>query len=168
MVEAASLGLDEPLEDGKSFCENARIKALAASYGSGLPALSDDSGLVVSALGGEPGIFSARWAGPDKNFLHAMTEVERRLKHVDAGDRAAYFTSALCLAWPNGHVEIFVGQVHGRVVWPPRGERGFGYDPMFVASGQDKTFGEMEPDDKHAISHRSVAFRKLVDACFQH
>ena len=134
---------------------------------SGLPALADDSGLVAHALGDEPGIYSARWAGPDKNFHHAMAEVERRLGQTDSDDRGAHFTSALCLAWPDGHVELFVGHVDGRLVWPSRGENGFGYDPMFVANGYDLTFGEMDPGEKHLISHRADAFRKLVNACFK-
>ena len=166
VVSVASLGLDEPEEDGRSFSENARIKALAAAAAGGMPALADDSGLVVHALNGEPGIRSARWAGPEKNFSRAMAEVERRLVRTDGGDRTAHFTSALCLAWPDGHAEVFVGRVDGHLVWPPRGNNGFGYDPMFVADGRRMTFGEMDPQDKHAISHRADAFRKLVNACF--
>ena len=167
IVAAASLCLAEQVEDGQSFGENACIKALASATASSLPALADDSGLVVHALDGEPGIYSARWAGPDKNFHHAMAEVERRLGQSESDNRGAHFTSALCLAWPDGHVEVFVGRVDGRLVWPPRGEKGFGYDPMFVADGHDLTFGEMDPGEKHAISHRANAFRKLVDACFE-
>ncbi len=167
VIAAASLGLAEPVEDGLSFEENACIKALASVASSDLPALADDSGLVAHVLGGEPGIYSARWAGPDKNFHYAMAEVERRVKQTGSDDRRAHFTSALCLAWPDGHTEIFVGRVDGRLVWPPRGENGFGYDPIFVANGYDLTFGEMDPSEKHAISHRADAFRKLVNACFQ-
>ncbi len=166
VAHAAALGLDEPEEDGDSFAGNARIKATAAAAATGMPALADDSGLVVRALNGEPGIRSARWAGPDRDFSRAMAEVERRLARTGGNDRAARFVSALCLAWPDGHVEAFVGRVDGRLVWPPRGNEGFGYDPMFVADGRRKTFGEMDPADKHAISHRADAFRKLVDACF--
>ena len=166
VAHAAALGLDEPEEDGDSFAENARIKAAAAAAAAGMPALADDSGLVVRALNGEPGIRSARWAGPDRDFSRAMAEVERRLARTGGNDRAAHFTSALCLAWPDGHAETFVGRVDGRLVWPPRGDRGFGYDPMFAADGRQATFGEMDPADKHAISHRADAFRKLVDACF--
>ena len=165
-AHAAALGLDEPVEDGDSFAENARIKAAAAAAAAGMPALADDSGLVVRALNGEPGIRSARWAGPDRDFSRAMAEVERRLAQTGGNDRAARFVSALCLAWPDGHAETFVGRVDGRLVWPPRGDRGFGYDPMFAADGRQATFGEMDPADKHAISHRADAFRKLVDACF--
>jgi len=166
VIAAASLGLAEPVEDGQSFSENACIKALASATASDLPALADDSGLVAHVLGGEPGIYSARWAGPDKNFYHAMAEVERRLGRAGSDDRRAHFTSALCLAWPDGHAEVFVGRVDGRLVWPPRGKNGFGYDPMFVAEGYDLTFGEMDPSEKHAINHRADAFRKLVHACF--
>lgn len=166
VVSAASLGHGEPAEDGQSFSENARIKALAAASEGGLPALADDSGLVVHALNGKPGIYSARWAGPDKDFFRAMAEVERRLAQADSDDRTAHFTAALCIAWPDGHVEVFVGRVDGSLIWPPRGHKGFGYDPMFVAEGQEMTFGEMEPEDKHAISHRADAFHKLVNACF--
>jgi XTP/dITP diphosphohydrolase len=167
VIAAASLGLTEPVENGHSFAENARIKALASSIASGLPAIADDSGLVVHLLGGEPGIYSARWAGPDKNFHHAMAEVERRLRQAGSDDRGAHFTSALCLAWPDGHTEVFVGRIDGRLVWPPRGKNGFGYDPMFVADGYELTFGEMDPSEKHAISHRAEAFRKLVNVCFE-
>ncbi len=166
-VPAASLGLEEPEENGKSFAENARIKAVAAASAGGMPALADDSGLVVPALSGDPGIRSARWAGPERDFFQAMAEVERRLSQGDGDDRMAHFTSALCIAWPDGHVEAFAGRVDGRLVWPPRGDNGFGYDPMFVAAGRRMTFGEMDPKDKHAISHRADAFRKLADACFR-
>jgi len=163
-VSAADLGLAEPEEPGSTFVENARIKAHAAAHASGLPALADDSGLSVAALGGDPGIHSARWAGPDKDFSHAMRRVEESLGKSE--DRRAQFVCALTLAWPDGHDETFEGQVSGHLVWPPRGERGFGYDPIFVADGYTVTFGEMKPDDKHAISHRADAFKKLVDACF--
>jgi len=165
VVSADELGLDEPEETGTTFAENARIKALAAATASGLPALADDSGLAVHALGGDPGIYSARWAGPGKDFRVAMERVERALG--DAADRTAHFVCALALAWPDGHLETFEGTVHGMLVWPPRGDRGFGYDPVFVPDGHDRTFGEMEPERKHAMSHRAHAFRKLVAACLE-
>ena len=164
-VSAASLGLPEPDETGTTFVANAELKALQAADLSGLPALADDSGLCVEALGGEPGIFSARWAGEGKDFAVAMQRVEARLAETppEAG-RDAHFTCALALAWPDGHVEWFEGCVEGMLVWPPRGDRGFGYDPMFVPHGRDETFGEMDQDEKHAISHRAHAFRQLVEA----
>jgi len=161
---AAELGLDEPEETGASFRENAALKARAAARASGQPALADDSGLVVPALGGAPGIHSARWGGPEKDFAHAMRRVEESLPK--GADRAAYFVCALALAWPDEHVEIFEGRVDGRLVWPPRGDRGFGYDPVFIPDDHAVTFGEMTPDRKHAISHRADAFRQLVAACF--
>ena len=161
---AAALGLPEPEETGTTFEANAELKALAAARASGKPALADDSGLVVPALGGDPGVYSARWAGPDKDFARAMQRVEAGL--AGGRDRRAHFVAALTLAWPDGHLETFRGEVHGSLVWPPRGDRGFGYDPMFVAEGKQQTFGEMDPAAKHAISHRAVAFDKLVRACF--
>jgi XTP/dITP diphosphohydrolase len=163
-LSAGSLGLPEPEETGLTFEDNAILKARAAADRSGLPALADDSGLVVPALGGDPGIRSARWAGPSKDFAVAMQRVEDGL----AGkiDRSAFFVAALALAWPDGHVEVRRGEAHGALVWPPRGERGFGYDPAFLPNGGAQTFGEMDPDAKHAISHRAEAFRKLVAACF--
>jgi len=164
VVSAAELGLPEPVEDGATFAANAEIKALAAALASGLPALADDSGLAVAALNGDPGIHSARWAGPDKDFLIAMRRVEEALHGKE--DRRAHFACALSLAWPDGHVETFVGRVDGALAWPPRGDRGFGYDPVFVADGMDVTFAEMAPAEKHAISHRADAFSKLVAACF--
>jgi len=162
---AGALGLSEPEETGTTFEANAELKALASAKGSGKPALADDSGLCVVALGGDPGIYSARWAGPRKDFTLAMRKVEDGL--AGKTDRRAFFVAALSLAWPDGHVETFRGEVHGTLVWPPRGTRGFGYDPMFLPEGGAQTFGEMEPDAKHAISHRAVAFRKLIDACFR-
>jgi XTP/dITP diphosphohydrolase len=161
---AGSLGLDEPEETGASFVDNAVIKARAAAAASGRPALADDSGLVVDALDGRPGIHSARWAGPNKDFAVAMARVEKALDGLS--DRGAHFISALVLAWPDGHEECFEGRVDGRLVWPPRGNRGFGYDPMFVPDGHDLSFGEMPTQTKHGISHRAVAFRRLVAACF--
>ena len=168
VVSAGDLGLAEPEETGATFAANAELKARAASEASGLPALADDSGLVVKALGGEPGIHSARWAGPDKDFKMAMQKVEDGLEGKE--DRAAHFACALSLCWPDdgqgGHMETFEGFVHGVLVWPPRGDHGFGYDPVFRADGHAITFAEMDPDQKHKISHRGRAFRKLVDACF--
>jgi XTP/dITP diphosphohydrolase len=164
-LPAAALGLPEPEETGATFEANAELKAREAAARSGLPALADDSGLVVPALGGAPGIYSARWAGAGKDFRLAMEKVEARL--LGNTDRSAHFVAVLTLAWPDGHVESFRGEVHGTLVWPPRGEKGFGYDPMFLAEGETLTFGEMAPAKKHAMSHRAVAFRKLVDACFR-
>ena len=163
-VSAAALGIPEPEETGDSFEANAALKARAASEASGLPALADDSGLVVPALSGAPGIYSARWAGPAKDFRSAMERVQREL-----GDRdcRAMFVAVLALAWPHGHIELFRGEVAGRLVWPPRGDRGFGYDPMFVPDGGVETFGEMEPAQKHKISHRAVAFSKLLNGCLR-
>ena len=164
IVGAAALGLPEPEETGTTFEANAALKALAAARASGLPALADDSGLAVTALGGAPGIYSARWAGPTKDFAAAMQHVERAL--AGAPDRRAAFVAALALAWPDGEVEIFRGEVSGTLVFPPRGTHGFGYDPIFVPTGGTQTFGEMVPAAKHAISHRARAFAKLVAACF--
>jgi len=164
VASAAALGLPEPEETGTSFEANASLKAAAAALASGLPALADDSGLVVPALGGEPGIYSARWAGPMRDFSAAMAEVERRL--AGKSDRRAHFVAVLALAWPDGHIEVFRGEAHGRLVWPPRGDKGFGYDPMFLPEGESLTFGEMEPERKHRMSHRARAFAKLVAACF--
>jgi XTP/dITP diphosphohydrolase len=163
-VSAGALGLPEPEETGDSFRENAEIKALASAQGTQAPALADDSGLVVSALGGDPGIHSARWAGPERDFGQAMARVEQALE--GKADRRAHFICALCLAWPDGRAEHFEGRVDGTLVWPPRGERGFGYDPIFLPEGRDETFGEMEPGEKHAMSHRARAFAKLVETCF--
>jgi XTP/dITP diphosphohydrolase len=174
-VSAGDLGLAEPEETGSTFRENARIKAVSAATTAQAPAFSDDSGLVVDALGGEPGIYSARWAGPAKDFAAAMAEVERRLGERGAtapANRKAHFISALCVAWPDGHLEEFEGRVDGVLVWPPRGAKGFGYDPMFLPDGYDRTFGEMTSEEKHGLpprglglSHRARAFRKLAEAC---
>ncbi len=164
VVGAAALGLPEPEETGATFEANAQLKALAAARASGLPALADDSGLTVAALGGAPGIYSARWAGPDKDFAVAMRHVERAL--AGKPDRRAAFVAALALAWPDGDVATFRGEVHGTLVFPPRGTNGFGYDPIFVPEGGRQTFGEMEPVAKHEISHRARAFAKLVASCF--
>lgn len=166
VISAATLDLPEPEETETTFIGNAELKARAAAERSGLPALADDSGLVVPALGGAPGIYSARWAGPAKDFAIAMARVQRELEAKSAGDRRAHFVAALSLCWPDGHCDSFEGRVDGKLVWPPRGDKGFGYDPMFVPDGHGLTFGEMEPDAKHAISHRADAFRKLTAACF--
>jgi XTP/dITP diphosphohydrolase len=164
VVSAAALGLHEPEETGDSFEANAELKARAAATASGVPSLADDSGLVVPALGGAPGIFSARWAGPTKDFAVAMRRVEDGL--AGQRDRRAHFVAVLSLAWPDGHVETFRGEAHGHLVWPPRGTRGFGYDPVFVHDGHERTYGEIDPDEKHRISHRAVAFARLMAACF--
>ncbi len=164
IVSAAELGLAEPEETGTTFIANAELKALAAARAAGFPALADDSGLAVKALDGKPGIHSARWAGPARDFAAAMERIEHALG-PDA-DRRARFVSALTLAWPDGHCETREGRVTGTLVWPPRGGNGFGYDPMFRPDGLEITFGEMAPNDKHAISHRANAFRKLIEACF--
>ena len=167
-TSAGELGLDEPEETGDTFPANAAIKAIAAAKATGLPSFADDSGIVVDALDGAPGIYSARWAGPTKDFRIAMERVHREL-----GDkpRQAYFVAVLALAWPptqhGGEIATFRGEVYGRLTWPPRGERGFGYDPIFVPDGYEMTFGEMAPADKHHISHRARAFAKLVEACFK-
>jgi len=164
VLSAATLALAEPEETGTSFVENAELKARAAAQASGLPALADDSGLAVTALNGAPGIYSARWAGPDKDFAMAMARIQQEIGA--AADRSARFVCVLSLAWPDGHCDSFEGTVGGEIVWPPRGERGFGYDPIFVPSGGVATFAEIEPEAKHAISHRADAFRQLVTACF--
>jgi XTP/dITP diphosphohydrolase len=169
-VSAGTLGVPEPAETEATFAGNARLKALHCARASGLPALADDSGLEVAVLGGAPGIHSARWAGTEKDFAAAMRRVRGEVEARGgwSGDGpAADFTCALCLAWPDGAAEIFEGKVFGRLVWPPRGERGFGYDAMFLPDGARETFGEMEPASKHAISHRALAFEKLVSACFE-
>jgi len=168
-VSAGELGLDEPEETGVTFIENAVLKAKAAAEACGEPALADDSGLAVDALGGDPGIYSARWAGPAKDFALAMQKVNEGLSAAGAdtpADRGAHFVCALSLAWPDGHVESFEGKVFGALVWPPRGDKGFGYDPIFQATGQDITFGEMAPEAKHAMSHRADAFAQLMAAVF--
>jgi len=158
-ISAGALGLPEPEENGDSFEANAALKAAAAAAASGLPALADDSGLVVPALDGAPGMYSARWAGPAKDFRAAMARVQRELGDRD---RSATFVAVLALAWPDSDLELFRGEAAGRLVWPPRGERGFGYDPIFVPEGGAETFGEIEPNRKHKISHRARAFAKLV------
>jgi XTP/dITP diphosphohydrolase len=161
---AGELGLPEPEETEATFIGNAELKARAAAIASGLPALADDSGLVVPALGGAPGIYSARWAGPDKDFDFAMRRVQVEL---GGGDPAAHFVCALALAWPDGHAESVEGRINGHLVFPPRGDRGFGYDPIFIMAGRDITFAEMDPVEKHAVSHRADAFAQLVALCFK-
>jgi XTP/dITP diphosphohydrolase len=161
LVSAGELGLPEPDETETTFEGNALIKARAAARASGLVALADDSGLSVSALDGAPGIFSARWAGPQKDFAIAIRKVEERLEEVGGQDRSAWFTCALAVAWPDGPAVVVQGEVHGDLTFPPRGGRGFGYDPIFVPRGYQETFGEMEPAAKDALSHRTRAFEKL-------
>lgn len=161
---AGDLNLPEPEETGSTYAENAILKAVAAATAANLPALSDDSGVSVSALDGAPGIYSARWAGPEKDFVMAMNKV---IELVGPNpDRAVAFICVLCIAWPDGHTECFEGRVDGTLTTPPRGNNGFGYDPMFTPDGYDQTFGEMDPMAKHAISHRARAFTKLVESCF--
>jgi XTP/dITP diphosphohydrolase len=162
-VGAAALGLPEPEETGATFEENAALKAEAAAAASGFAALSDDSGLVVPALGGAPGIYSARWAGPNRDFRMAMARVERELGDKN---RAAHFVAVLALAWPDGEIAPFRGEVSGHLTFPPRGDRGFGYDPIFVPDGHAETFGEMDPAAKYLVSHRARAFEKLAGAVF--
>jgi len=162
-VSAGDLGLPEPEETGLTFQANAELKARAAAEASGLLALADDSGLAVAALNGDPGIYSARWAGPSKDFRLAMEKVEHALKETGSADRSAAFICGLALASPDGKMEYFEGRVEGSLVWPPRGDKGFGYDPVFVANGYDITFAQMEPEAKHAISHRADAFRQLTN-----
>jgi XTP/dITP diphosphohydrolase len=174
-ISAGDMGLNEPEETGTTFRDNARIKAAAAAKASGLPAFADDSGLAVDALDGAPGVLSARWAGPDKNFRAAMATIEEKLRERGATSparRTAHFVSALCVAWPDGHVEGFEERVDGTLVWPPRGDQGFGYDPMFLPDGHARTFGEISSKEKHGLpprgkglSHRARAFLKLAEAC---
>lgn len=165
-VSAATLGLPEPEETGTTFKENAILKARAAASLSGLPALGDDSGLSATALDGAPGLYSARWAGPQRNFDDAMARLWQEVKKTKNPDHSAHFTSALALVWPDHHVEVFEGYVHGVLVWPPRGGKGFGYDPMFQPESHSVTFGEMSPDERQTISHRARAFHDLIHACF--
>jgi XTP/dITP diphosphohydrolase len=174
---AGELGLAEPHETGKTFAANARIKALSATQATGKAAFADDSGLVVDALDGEPGIHSARWAGPDKDFRFAMNKIQTLLIERGAKtpeQRRAHFIAALCLAWPDGHVEDFEGRIDGVIVWPPRGDMGFGYDPLFKPNGFDRTFGQMSAEKKHGLppqgqglSHRARAFIRLADTCLR-
>jgi len=174
-ISAGELGLPEPEEAGMTFRDNARIKAQAAAKATGQPAFADDSGLAVDALDGAPGINSARWAGPDKDFRRAMAAIEEKLRERGATvpeRRQAHFVSALCVAWPDDHTEEFEARVDGVLIWPPRGDKGFGYDPMFLPDGYDRTFGEMSSEEKHSLpprgkglSHRARAFLKLAEAC---
>jgi XTP/dITP diphosphohydrolase len=178
---AAALNFEEPDETGTTFEENATIKALASAKASGLPALSDDSGIVIDALGGAPGVYTANWAETadgTRDFAMAMEKVEKALAErgaTETKDRTARFVSVLCLAWPDGHTELFRGEVEGHVVWPPRGDRGFGYDPVFQPEGYETTFGEMSAEEKHgwkpgdasALSHRARAFKLFVETCLK-
>jgi XTP/dITP diphosphohydrolase len=176
-ISAGDLGLDAPIESGMSFAENAIIKATAAANASRLPALADDSGLAVEALAGAPGIHSARWAGEKKDFAQAMKTVEEELKTKAATTpekRRGAFIAVLCLAWPNGEIASFEGRVDGTIVWPPRGDQGFGYDPIFLPDGFSRTFGEMNSEEKHGLpprgrglSHRARAFLKLAESCLE-
>lgn len=164
VVSALELGLEEPEETEPTFIGNALLKARAACLATGKPALSDDSGLSVEALNGDPGIYSARWAGEPRDFGRAMERVEAEIQASGTGNRRAKFVCALAVVWPDGSSQVFEGEVHGELVWPPRGDLGFGYDPMFVADGETDTFGEMDPAKKHAMSHRADAFEKLKAA----
>jgi XTP/dITP diphosphohydrolase len=174
-ISAGELALPEPEESGTTFAANAHAKAMSAAVASGMPAFADDSGLAVDALGGEPGIHSARWAGPEKDFRRAMEMIEEKLRQHGAlapAQRRAHFISALCVAWPDRHAEEFEASVDGTLLWPPRGDQGFGYDPMFLPDGHGRTFGEMTSVEKHALpprgpglSHRARAFLKLAEAC---
>ena len=166
VVSAAELGLPEPDEPETTFVGNAVVKARAAADASGLVAMADDSGLCVAALGGAPGIHSARWAGPTRDFRHAITLVESRLADTESDDVAAWFVCALAVAWPRGPIVAVEGRVDGALAFPPRGGRGFGYDPIFIPTGGDLTFGEMDPEAKDAISHRARAFAALKAALF--
>jgi len=173
LLTAEDLDLPEPEETGLTFEANAELKALAAAKAAGMPAMSDDSGLAVDALDGAPGIYSARWAGPDKDFAMAMELVETALQKQGDGDRTARFVSVICLAWPDGHREFFRGEVKGTIVHPPRGNEGFGYDPIFQPDGYETTFGEMPANEKHgwkpgdseALSHRARAFKRFAEQC---
>ena len=177
---AADLAFAEPDETGTTFEENAAIKALASAQAAGIPALSDDSCLVVDAHGGAPGVYTANWAEREdgsRDFAMAMQKVEDALteKGAPGDERTARFVSVLCLAWPDGHTEFFRGEVEGKVVWPPRGTKGFGYDPVFQPEGHERTFGEMSADEKHgwkpgeaeALSHRARAFKRFVETCLE-
>ena len=166
VISAGELGLAEPDEPETTFAGNALIKARAAADGAGMIALADDSGLSVAALDGAPGVHSARWAGPTRDFAHAMTLVERRLEETESLDRAAWFTCALAVAWPEGPAVVVEGRIDGCLSFPPRGDKGFGYDPIFVPEGETRTFGETPPAEKDAISHRARAFAKLKAALF--
>ena len=161
-ISAASLGLPEPEETGLTFAANAELKAHASAKGSGHAALADDSGLCVDALDGAPGIYSARWAGPAKDFRVAMNRIHDELRHKGLTTSPAKFVCALCVALPSGESQVFQGEVHGHLTFPPRGDHGFGYDPIFIADGMDETFAQIDPARKHAMSHRAKAFEKLL------
>lgn len=167
LSSSASLGLTEPEETEDTFIGNAKLKALAAAHAAHIPALADDSGLCIDTLAGAPGVYSARWAGPDRDFNLAMDRVKAELSARGQVTSRAHFVCALALAWPDGHCEVFEGRASGTIVFPKRGANGFGYDPIFVPDGYELTFGEMEPQLKHAISHRAAAFAALVEACFE-
>jgi len=164
LVAAGALGLPEPEETEQTFVGNALLKARAAAAASGLVAIADDSGLSVAALGGQPGVYSARWAGPERDFMLAMQKVEQRLEEAGGDDLSAWFTSALAVAWPDGPAVVVEGRIDGVLTFPPRGDKGFGYDPIFVAQGYSETFGELDPAEKDRISHRARAFEKLKAA----
>ena len=164
LMSAGALGLPEPEEDAPDFAGNARLKARAAATGAGLPAVADDSGFSVAVLGGAPGVVSARWAGPAKDFSAAMARVRREMEAAGGTDDRAWFSCALCLAWPDGETATFLGRTPGRAVWPPRGSQGFGYDPMFQPAGNARTYGEMTPEEKHATNHRARAVAQLFAA----
>ena len=166
-ISSAALELPEPEETGKTFVANASLKAHDASQRTNAPALADDSGLVVSALDGAPGIYSARWAGAPRDFSAAMARVEDELRNKHTKDYSAYFISVLCLAWPDGHEEVFEGRVNGTLTFPPRGEKGFGYDPIFIPDGFEETFGEMDAALKKTLAHRTRAFELLEEACLK-
>jgi XTP/dITP diphosphohydrolase len=165
-ISAKTLSLEEPEETGATFAENATLKAVAAAQVSGMLALSDDSGLEIAALGGAPGIHAARWGGPSKDFGLAMQRVRRELEASGTTDRRANFICTLALSAPDGPAQVFEGKVFGTLVWPPRGTKGFGYDPIFVPDGYDETFGEMEREFKNRLSHRTRAFERLMEACY--
>ncbi len=164
VVSAGDLGLPSPEETGSTFEENAILKAVAAAKGGNCPALADDSGLMVKALQGAPGVYSARWGGPEGDFQKAMALVEEKLQGHQ--DRSAAFACCLALAWPDGHVETVFATCEGALIWPPRGEQGFGYDPIFVAIGEARSFGEMTSEEKRKYSHRAKAFSMMMDQCF--
>ncbi|MCI5045542.1 MAG: RdgB/HAM1 family non-canonical purine NTP pyrophosphatase [Aquisalinus sp.] len=167
VISAAELNLPEPEETGDTFEANSALKALAAAKASDLPALADDSGLAVSALNGDPGIFSARWAGPEKDFGMAMRKIEDGLQAAGNDDRSAAFICVLTLAWPDEHMEVTRGECKGKLIWPPRGNGGFGYDPMFMPVGRTQTFAEIATDEKKAISHRALAVEAMLARCFE-
>ncbi len=166
ILSASNFSLQEPVENGVSFEENALIKSSYVSKNTGIPSLSDDSGICFSDLNNEPGIYSARWAGESKNFSLAMLKIHKSLKRISNPSYNCFFVCALSLCWPDGQNVTVSGRIDGKFSWPPKGNNGFGYDPIFKPLGQDKTFGEMDPKFKHSISHRAIAFNKLIDLCF--